>query len=199
MRLLAEYCEKAGTGTAPEPPAVEVGNVSRFFTRMLSLRLEMDIARQHPLLGMGYQLSGLYRKPLRLWQDNPAEAFVKVRHALRDPVPEFPYFCEYTGMAAELGFPGLLLFLLICWRLGAGTYRRYRETGYIFLLYMLFALGAFLLMLLSFALRTCYITYYFLGFLYAVGQARGQSSSAGSQPAARPIPEKPSLLTQGRA
>jgi hypothetical protein len=37
---------------------------------------------------------------------------------------------------------------------------------------MLFALGAFLLMLLSFALRTCYITYYFLGFLYAVGQAR---------------------------
>jgi hypothetical protein len=127
---------------------------------------------------MGYQLSGLYRKPLGLWREESAEAFVKVRHALREPVPEFPYFCEYTGLAAELGFPGLLLFLLICWRFAAGAYRRYRETGDIFLLYMLFAFGAFLLMMVSFALRSCYITYYFLGFLHAVGQARAQGQAS---------------------
>ncbi len=178
ISALADYCRKAQTGAA-ELPELE-GDASRFFTRMLSTRLEMDIALQHPLTGMGYQLSGLYRKPLGALRGNGGEAFVKVRYALREPIPEFPYFCEYTGMAAELGFPGLALFLLICAYVGLGAYRRYRATGDMFVLYMLLVLPAFLFMMISFALRTCYITYYFLGFLYVIGADRKAASAPGA-------------------
>ena len=66
---------------------------------------------------------------------------------------------------------GLLLFLSLCLYVGLRAYRRYAVTGDTFILYMLFALPAFMLTLLSFAPRSGLMFYYFLGFLYALGHA----------------------------
>ena len=52
-------------------------------------------------------------------------------------------------------------------------------SGDVFILYMLFALPAFMLTLLSFALRTGLMFPYFLGFLYALGQFREAEGSPG--------------------
>lgn len=168
---IAEYCRQAQTNPALPPPELDVGHVSRFFFRAVSTRLEWDIACQHPF-GVGYQLSGLYRKPLAAVENEDAANLLRVRRALAqdEPVPVFPYFCEYTAIAAELGVIGLLLFLSLCLYVGLRAYRRYAATGDTFILYMLFALPAFMLTLLSFALRSGLMFYYFLGFLYVLGQ-----------------------------
>ena len=172
LNSIADYCREAQANPALPPPELEVGHVSRFFFRALSTRLEWDIAWQHPF-GVGYQLSGLYRKPLAVFANEDAANLLRVRRALAqdEPVPVFPYFCEYTAIAAELGVIGLLLFLSLCLYVGLRAYRRYAVTGDTFILYMLFALPAFMLTLLSFAPRSGLMFYYFLGFLYALGHA----------------------------
>ena len=193
LNSIAEYCREAQTNPTLPPPELDVGHVSRFFFRAVSTRLEWDIALQHPF-GVGYQLSGLYRKPLAAFENEDVANLLRVRRALAqdEPVPVFPYFCEYTAIAAELGVIGLLLFLSLCFYVGLRAYRRYAATGDTFILYMLFALPAFMLTLLSFALRSGLMFYYFLGFLYALGQmgdsrggpAKKQEAAAPSRTAA---------------
>ena len=170
---IADYCRQAQADPALPPPELETRHFSRFIFRAVSTRLEWDLAWQHPF-GVGYQLSGMYRKPLAAFARKDVAEMLRVRHALaRDgDVPVFPYFCEYTAIAAEQGIIGLLLFLLLCLYIGGRAYRRYTATGDVFILYMLFALPAFMFTLLSFALRTGLMFPYFLGFLYALGQFR---------------------------
>lgn len=180
---IAEYCRQAQNNPALLPPDLGGVRFSRFFFRAISTRLEWDIARQHPL-GVGYQLSGLYRKPLTAFTKKEVAGLLRARRAMAqpEPVPVFPYFCEYTALAAELGVMGLLFFLLLCLYVGGRAYRRYAATGDAFILYMLFALPAFMLTLLSFALRTGHMLYYFLGFLYALGQVRGMPGTDRTAP-----------------
>jgi hypothetical protein len=184
LEIIADYCRQAQDDPSLPPPELETSRFSRFFFRALSTRLEWDIARQHPF-GIGYQLSGAYRKPLAAWEREDLAQLFRVRYALdrqRDPVPVFPYFCEYTALAAELGLVQPALFLLLCLHVGRRAWRRYRETGDVFIRDMLFALPAFLLMLLSFALRSGLMMYYFLGFLYALGmEGRGAARPAGGE------------------
>ena len=177
---IADYCRQAQADPSLPPPELEARHFSRFIFRAVSTRLEWDLAWQHPF-GVGYQLSGLYRKPLAAFDREDVAEMLRVRHALaRDgDVPVFPYFCEYTAIAAEQGIIGLLLFLLLCLYVGGRAYRRYAATGDVFILYMLFALPAFMVTLLSFALRTGLMFPYFLGFLYALGQFREAEGSPG--------------------
>lgn len=183
---IADYCRRAQADPALPPPELEIPHFSRFFFRAVSTRLEWDLAWQHPF-GVGYQLSGLYRKPLAAFAQEDLADILRVRHALaRDgDVPVFPYFCEYTAIAAEQGVIGLLLFLLLCLYVGGRACRRYAATGDVFILYMLFALPAFMLTLLSFALRTGLMFSYFLGFLYALGQFR-ETEGAGAEKMRQP-------------
>ncbi|MDR2487948.1 MAG: hypothetical protein LBD42_00325 [Desulfovibrio sp.] len=210
LDAIADYCRRAQTDPSLPPPALESRDFSRFFFRAISTRLEWDIARQYPF-GIGYQLSGEYRKPLAVWGESDIAGLLRVRFALanqRDPVLVFPYFCEYTAMAAELGVIALAFFFLLCLYVGLRAYRRYRETGDSFILYMLLALPAFLLMLLSFSLRTGLMLHYFLGFLYSLGLNRhcasapvsaGESSGAFSSFAvkARSVAATPCIRSGG--
>lgn len=168
VETIAGYCRAAQDDSAAEPPHLSVPEFSRFFTRLACLRIETDIALRHPW-GTGFYLSGLYWKPLLVWSSEPVELFIWVRDAFKNPVPVIPHLCEYTALAAELGFPGLLLFLLICGFIAVRAGKRYARDKDAFVLYMVWALCASLLTLLAFALKSGFMLYYFLGFLYAIG------------------------------
>ena len=167
---IAAYCEQAWDDPAAEPPVLSGRANSRFFTRMASMRLEMTVALAHPW-GTGYFLGGLYREPLRVWESQPQELFLYMRYAFAKPVPVMPHLCEYSALAAELGFPSLLLFLALCFYVGRLAWKRYALEQDLFFYYMAVSVLAFMAALFSCAMKSGFMFYYFLGFLYAVSHS----------------------------
>lgn len=174
---IANYCKAARHDVALLPPPIDGVPFSRLFTRLACLRIESDIALQYPW-GTGFFLGGFYWKPLLAWSSAPVELFVWVRDAFASPVPVIPHLCEYTALASEMGFPGLFLFLLLCAHIAVRAYKRYCQEKDAFVLYMIFALCASLLTLVAFALKSGFMLYYFLGFLYALGRNSQSRPSA---------------------
>ncbi|MDR1945566.1 MAG: hypothetical protein LBQ51_00120 [Desulfovibrio sp.] len=165
---IAAYCKAAQALPESCPPKLDIrGGAGSLFTRAANVKIELDIAVQHPL-GMGFYLSGFYYKPLLVWKDVPQEFFQWIALAFRDPVPVIPQLCEYGALASDLGIPGLCLFLLLCLHVARCARRKFRESRDDFMLFMLFSLGASMLTLFSVALKSGFMFYYFLGFMYAL-------------------------------
>lgn len=180
---IVTYARLSEEGLQPAPPNVE-GPRSRFFTRMACLRMEADIAFRHPL-GTGFYLSGFSWAPLQRWSSSPLELFVYVREAFTRPVPVIPHLCEYSALASELGFIGLALFLWLCLYSGSRVYRANKEKKEAFLSYALFSLLVFMASLFSFALKSGFLLYFFLGFLYSLvidSQNNHMTCSRGEKP-----------------
>ncbi|MDL2290963.1 hypothetical protein LJC09_02520 [Desulfovibrio sp. OttesenSCG-928-F20] len=175
---IAAYCKQAQDDPSVAPPQLHIKNESRIFTRMTALRLETDIALEHPL-GVGFYLSGFYWQPLRIWETQPQEIFRYVLYAFKKPVPVIPQLCEYSALACELGFPSLILFLALCLYIGGLACKRHAQDRDTFLFYMIVSLVAFMAALFSFALKSGFMLYYFLGFLYAISQAANEHREAG--------------------
>ncbi|MDL2279836.1 hypothetical protein LJC15_04135 [Desulfovibrio sp. OttesenSCG-928-G11] len=176
----------AGVGTVTGPASAGAGSVagrdrvesllaegaasSRFFTRLVCLRMESAIALRQPL-GCGFYLAAPFWSPLRLWEDRPEEIFRYINAAFARPFPVIPHLCEYSALASDLGLPGLGLFLLLCLFIGVRAYKSWQSQDRDLLFYMLAALAAFMLVLCSLALKSGFMFYYFLGFLYALSEA----------------------------
>lgn len=177
----AEAGAEVGAGTAPGAAFAGAGRdrvealllhdtaYSRFFTRLLCLRMETQIALRQPL-GCGFYLGAAFWAPLRVWENRPEEAFRYIHEAFSKPFPVIPHLCEYSALASDLGFPGLGLFLLLCLFIGVRAWKSWKREQRVLIFYMLAALAAFMLVLCSLALKSGFMFYYFLGFLYALSE-----------------------------
>jgi len=174
---LSAYCREVHDGRRPDLPRLDDTRraPSSFFSRLTAMRLDLDAAWQSPLVGVGFFQKGFYWEPLAACDIRQSEFGLWVAQAMASPFRGVPQIAEYTTLAAEFGFPGLVAFLALYVYIAVRAMRFARQADDRLLYGLTCAYLAMLVDAFFISLINAVLFFFLAGFLYALSTPRAQA------------------------